>query len=115
MALYQPSSARARMSRSPQAPRLAADPRCPLLRPKERLSLAHATPRVPAVEDRLRLVQEMALRRYVGATERGAARTPPAGQVGQESPPQRRHSGLPDGQDPGGWEAESAASTPPSK
>src|SRR5829696_10236255 len=62
MALYQPSPARARLSRSPQATRLAADPRCRLLRPEERLSLAHAAPRVPAVEDRLRLVQEMALR-----------------------------------------------------
>src|SRR5215217_7693223 len=37
----------------------------------------------PAVEDRLRLVQEVAHRRYVGAPERGVARTP-AGQVGQE-------------------------------
>src|ERR671920_674336 len=110
MALYQPSSARARMSRSPQAPRLAADPRCRLLRSKERLSLAHVAPRVPAVEDRLRLVQEVAHRRYLGAPERGVARTP-AGEVGQEPRAPAQVSLTPSQQGQREWEETSAAST----
>jgi putative transposase len=50
------------------------------------------------VEDRLRLVQEMAHRRDVGAPERCAARMP-AGELRQEPPAQRGHSGLPNDQD----------------
>ena len=37
--------------------------------------MAHAAPRIPAVEDRLGLVQEVAHRRHVGAPECRAART----------------------------------------
>src|ERR671921_441185 len=87
MALYQPSPARARVPRSPQAARLAADPGCRLLRAKERLSLAVAAEGFPAVEDRFRLVQEVAHRRDVEAPERPTARAPatPARQ-GPQSP-----------------------------
>ena len=100
MALYQPSPTRARLSRSPQATRLAADPRCRLLRPKKRLSLAHATPRVPALEDRLRLVQTLAHRRYLRAPERRVAR--PLAYTARKGPQaQRGNSGLSVGQDHG--------------
>src|SRR5215218_2321296 len=58
MALHQPASSRAHGTRTSQAPRLEGDPRCRFLRAEERLPLAVAAPRVPAVEDRLRLVQE---------------------------------------------------------
>src|SRR5215210_3703629 len=98
MAMYQPSPARARVPRPSQATRIAGDPRRRLLRAKERVSLAHATLRVSAVEDRLRLVQEVAHRWYLGATKRRAARAP-AGEVGQGPPAQCGHSGLTDGQD----------------
>ena len=62
MALYRPTSSRAQGTRAPQASRLESDPRRPLLRAKERLPLAFAAQGLPAVEDRLRLVQEVALR-----------------------------------------------------
>jgi hypothetical protein len=44
---------------TPQDPRSARDPKRRLLRPEERLSLAVATPRVSALEDRLPLVSEL--------------------------------------------------------
>src|SRR3954451_2032336 len=56
MALYRPASSRAHGTRTPQAPRLEGDPRRRLLRAKERLPVAAFAPRVPALEDRLRLV-----------------------------------------------------------
>ena len=62
MALYRPTSSRAQGTRAPQASRLESDPRRPLLRAKERLPLAFAAQGLPAAEDRLRLVQEVALR-----------------------------------------------------
>src|SRR5215212_4889369 len=68
MALHLPASSRARRARTPQAAQLAGHPRCRLLRAKERLSLAVAAEGVSALEDRLRLVQQMALR--VGTWER---------------------------------------------
>src|SRR5919112_2460319 len=64
MVLHPPSSSRTHQRRAPQASRLAADPRRRLLRPEERLSLAMAAEGLPALEDRLRLVQEVAHRRY---------------------------------------------------
>src|SRR3712207_4370099 len=64
VALYRPASARAHGTRTPQASRLKGDPRCRLLRAQERLPLALAAQRLPAVEDRLRLVQEVAHRWY---------------------------------------------------
>jgi putative transposase len=70
MALHPPASSRTHQRRTPQDSRLAADPRRCLLRAKERLPLAVVAEEFPAVEDRLRLVQEVAHRRYVGAPER---------------------------------------------
>src|SRR5215210_2310893 len=70
---------------TPQDPRSARDPKRRLLRPEERLSLAVATPRVSALEDRLPLVPSLAHQRDVGATQRRAARAP-AGEVGQRTP-----------------------------
>src|SRR5215210_106215 len=62
MAFYRPASSPAHGRRTPQAARLKGDPRRRLLRPKERLPLAHAAAGLSALEDPLRLVQEMALR-----------------------------------------------------
>jgi hypothetical protein len=56
MALHQPPSARSGRTRTPQASRPKGDPRRRLLRLEERLPLAVAASRVPALEDRLRLV-----------------------------------------------------------
>src|SRR5215211_8536896 len=50
MALHRSASSGAHWARTPQATRLAADPRRRLLRAKERLPLAHATEGVPTVE-----------------------------------------------------------------
>src|SRR5215204_3439024 len=100
MVLHPPSSSQTHQRRAPQASWLAADPRRHLLRAEERLSLAMAAEGLPALEDRLRLVQEVAHRRYLGATERRTARTP-ARTVWKGSPAQRGHSGLPVGQDHG--------------
>src|SRR5688500_14645763 len=74
IALHPPASARAHRARALQAPRPESDPRRRLLRLEERLSLAVVAEGLPAVEDRLRLVQEMAHRWDVGAPERRAAR-----------------------------------------
>jgi hypothetical protein len=70
MELHPPASSRTDRTRSSQASRLAADPRRRLLRAKERLSLAVAAEGLPALEDGLRLVQEVAHRRYLAAAER---------------------------------------------
>src|SRR5215213_4118071 len=75
MVLHPPSSSRTHQRRAPQASWLAADPRRRLLRAEERLSLAMAAEGLPALEDRLRLVQEVAHRRDLGAPERRTART----------------------------------------
>jgi hypothetical protein len=52
---------RIRTAKDSRSPR---DPRRRLLRPEERLPVAHAPPRLPQVADRLSLFQEMAHRRY---------------------------------------------------
>ena len=100
MALYRPASSRAHGTRTPQAPRLEGDPRRRLLRAKERLPVAAFAPRVPALEDRLRLVQEVAHRWDLGTPERRAARasTVPSW---QGPTPQRGHRGFSVGQDLG--------------
>src|SRR5919112_705049 len=107
-----PPSARAHRTRTPQATRLAGDPRCGLLRSEERMPVAAFAPRVPAVEDRIRLVQEVAHRRDLGTPKRRAERasTVPPWQ-GPEPP--ARGSWILSRQGPRGWEAKSAASTPP--
>src|SRR5829696_8760978 len=101
MALHRPASSRAHRTRTPQASRPEGDPERRLLRPKERLPLAVVAEGLPAVEDRLRLVQEVAHRWDVAAPERRAARAPatPARQ-GPES--QRGCRGLPVSEDHGG-------------
>src|SRR5215210_971094 len=82
MAFYRPASSPAHGRRTPQAAGLKGDPRRRLLRPKEGLPLAHAGAGLSALEDRLRLVQEMAHRRHLGATKcraAGASTVPPCG------------------------------------
>ena len=74
MALHPPAPSRSRGTRTPQAPRPEGDPRRRLLRAKERLSLAVVAEGLPSLEDRLRLVQEMAHRWDVEAPERRTAR-----------------------------------------
>ncbi len=73
MALHRPVPSLSHGARTPQASRPPGDPRCRFLRAQERLLLAASTPRFPALEDRLRLVQEVAYRRDLGASERRAA------------------------------------------
>src|SRR5215210_4119693 len=98
MALHPLASSRTRGARTPQASRLAADPGCRLLRAKERLSLATSAEGLPALEDRLRLVQEMAHRWDLEEPERRAARGL-ARTAWQGSQAQRGDSGLSVGQD----------------
>src|SRR5918993_1618074 len=101
VALHRSIPSRAGRTGTPQAPRLTGDPRRRLLRAQERLPLAAFAPRLPALEDRLRLVQEVAHRRDVGAPERWAARA--LAVAGREGPaPQRRHRRLPVCEDDGG-------------
>ena len=56
MALHRPASARPHGARTPQASWLTGDPQRHLLRLEERLPLAVAAKRLPALEDCLRLV-----------------------------------------------------------
>ena len=70
MEVHPPPSARARQRRTSQVARLTGDPRCRLLHTQKRLSLAALATRLPALEERIRLVQEVAHRRNVGALER---------------------------------------------
>jgi len=96
--LHPPSSSRTHQRRASQASWLAADPRRRLLRAKERLSLATIAEGLSAVEDRLRLVQEVAHRRHLGAPERRTARAstvPPW----QGPEPQRGDRGFSVGED----------------
>src|SRR5918995_103827 len=94
VALHRSIPSRAGRTGTPQAPRLTDDPERRLLRAQERLPLAAFAPRLPALEDRLRLVQEMAHRRDVGASEHRTARAP-AFAAWQEPEPQRRDRRLP--------------------
>ena len=113
MEMPPPASSRTRTARTPQAARLEGDPRRRLPRAKERLPVAAFAPRVPALEDGLRLVQEVAHRRDLRALERRFARasTVPPRQGAQA---QRGHRGFSVGEDLGGGRPrKSAASTPP--
>src|SRR5215216_2704876 len=70
MALHHSASSRARRVGTPQASRFTGDPRRRLLlRAQERLPLAATAEGLPALEERLRLVQEVAHRRDVEASE----------------------------------------------
>src|SRR3712207_6534367 len=100
MALHRPASSRAHGARTPQASWLTGDPQRHLLRPQERLSLAVAAKRLPTLEDCLRLVQAVAYRWDLGASERRAARAA-AVAPWQKPEPHRRHRGLPVDQDYG--------------
>src|SRR3712207_5050860 len=93
MALHQLASSRAHRTRTPQASQLAGYPRRRFLRPEERLPLAVAAEGLPALENSLRLVQEVAYRWDVGAFERRAAQAT-KGAVGQEPATQRRDRGF---------------------
>src|SRR5215208_3854379 len=93
MALHPPASARAHRARTPQAARLTGDPRRRLLRTQKRLPLAVVAEGVPSLEERLRLVQEMANRRHLGAAERRAARASTVSPR-QGPEPQRRYCGF---------------------
>src|SRR5688572_28365308 len=100
MALYRPASSRAHRTRTPQASWLTSYPRRRFLCAEEWLPLAVAAARLPTLEDRLRLVQAVAHRWDLGATERRAAGAP-AFAARQESEPQRRDRGFPVGKDHG--------------
>jgi hypothetical protein len=69
-------------------PRRPRDPRRGVLRAQERLSLAAATPRLPALGDRLPVVREVAHGRDLRTAERRAARAA-AEPPGQEPAPER--------------------------
>src|SRR5215218_9548818 len=69
-----------------------------LLLAQERLPLATFAPRLPAVEDRLPLVQKMAYRRCVGAAQPDAVRAL-AGTTGEKPAAQRGDSRFSVGQD----------------
>jgi putative transposase len=87
MEVHPPTSARARQRRTSQAPRSKGDPRRRLLRPEKWLPLAAFAPRVSAVEDRLRLVQEVAHRWYLRATERLKLRQRLRARLGRDPDP----------------------------
>src|SRR5215210_6204997 len=70
MALHRPASSRVHRAGPPKASRLADDLRRRILRPKERLPLEAFAPRLSAMEERLRVVQEVAHRRYFRAPQR---------------------------------------------
>ena len=104
VALHRSTPSRAGRTGTPQAPRLTGDHERRLLRARERLPMMAAfAPRLPDLEDRLGLVQEVAHRRGAGAPQRWAARAlTVAGREG--SAPQRRHRRLPVCEDDGGGE-----------
>jgi hypothetical protein len=92
---------------TPRAPATVAqsppDPRRRLLlRAQERLPVADAAEGLPAVEDYVPLLQEVAHRRDFGGDEPGAAA---AVEAGARTRPRakRRDSGLPVGKDDRGW------------
>jgi transposase len=114
MALHQPAASRAHGTRTPQAPRLEGDPRCRLLlRAEERLPVAAFASRGPALEDSLRLVQQVAHRRGTWERLNAELRERLRGRLGRDPHPS---AGIVDSQSArtsGGWEAKSAASIPP--
>ena len=59
----------------PETPQPSRDPERRLLRPDNRLPMAHATARVPAVEDGVPLLPGLAHRRHLGEDEPGDAKT----------------------------------------
>src|SRR5687767_14247139 len=78
-----PSAQGARTAEDSHDPR---DPKRHLLRSKERLSLEATSPRLPALGNRLLVVQKMAHRRNLRATQRRSARGL-AGPLGQGPAP----------------------------
>src|ERR671911_1913612 len=101
MALHRCASSRTHRARTPQASQLTGDPRRRLLRLEERLPVAAVAPRLPTLEDCLRLVQAVAYRWNVGTSERRAARAA-ALAAWQEPEPQCWDRGLSVSQDYGG-------------
>src|SRR5829696_3138283 len=98
MALLGLPSASSEDRRSTQDPLYARYPRCDLLRLEERLLLAPAPARLPAVEDRLPLLPRVAAGGHLRAAKYGATRTP-SDHIRQDCTAQRGHSGFAVGQD----------------
>src|SRR5215213_2543606 len=69
MELHRGSFAHPPMTWTAEDPQSPRDPERRLLPPKERLPVATASARLPQVAHRLPLLQEMALRRYLGADQ----------------------------------------------
>jgi hypothetical protein len=90
-----PGSQQARPTEDPQTSR---DPKRYLLHLEEWLSLAASASRIPALGNRLLLVQEMAYRWDVGEVKRRASRVL-ADTVGEKPTTQCRHRRLTVGQD----------------
>src|SRR5215210_1777161 len=59
-----------------EVPRPSRDPKRRLLRPKERLPMALAPPRLPSMAHRLLVLQKMAYRWHLGEHQPGHPRTP---------------------------------------
>src|SRR5215211_1678327 len=70
MGLHQALSSCAHRARTPQDTRFTGDPRRRLLRTQDRLPMEATAERLPALEKRLRLVQEVAHRWYLRAAQR---------------------------------------------
>src|SRR5215210_5379500 len=81
-----------------EVPRPSRDPKRRLLRPKERLPMALAPPRLPSMAHRLLVLQKMAYRWHLGEHQPGHPRTPArAPEKGPSA--QRGRGGQPVGQE----------------
>src|SRR5215217_3695062 len=89
-------------ARTTENPHHPPDPKRGLLRAQERLSVEDATPRLPALGDRLLVVRAVAHRWNLRAAQRRAARGL-AGPPGQEPASERGYRRLSVGQDHRGW------------
>jgi hypothetical protein len=76
MGLFKASSSRPKSHRPTEDPQSTGNTQCDLLRPEEWLPLMPSATRLPAVEDRLSLLQSLAHRRRLGADESRDPRTP---------------------------------------
>src|SRR5829696_8585024 len=115
MGVHQTPPYLSQQARTTKDIQFASGPRRRLLRLEKRLRLATVAPRVPALENRLLLVQEMAHRRHLRTIKRGAARAATS-HSGEKPSAKRRNSRLAVSQDERGrrraerlrWRKESA-------
>src|SRR3712207_9357464 len=95
MELHRASHAHSQGTWTTEDTRSSRDPKRNLLRPKERLPMAPASPRLPSVAHRLPLFfQDLADRRHLGEDQPDYPRTA-TGSLGQRSAAQGGRSGLP--------------------